>query len=446
MSFQNPSHSQSHSGPGSELDRTDLEEPPPYTPTPTATSGETTIEVGPRRPFQTVPEPANPQRNGVYQPQSQVSHGRIPSSSSSPLPSRRSPPVSIVQQLSDSFANIVNGLNSSASHHANANNWGGTNIRPTWQSNDWTSYPGQNARPTLPPPPPGNAQLAPPPRHPLSALQPPPLSTSTQSLPSMANHTSDFARDFYAAGAGSGEALVTENHFAPPVGPPPNDGRPTSQPFAAPAGPPPSDRQTSATPNDGRPTSQPQPGHPLLKDGNLLVYPKGFECRKCMYLFFPPSRFLAYIYVPKGHNVGYKDANPLKPCKHCWKKYAKPFTGPLVYSFPSNTASSSLASNFQKPLPLYASSPVPPISSSSSPNINYGARSSGHTHNHHGRFRNPGLMPPTPPSTSNAVTYMAGDPRIGGSLCLRCGGRGNIEVFLFDQETCPVCSGVGRVF
>ena len=34
-------------------------------------------------------------------------------------------------------------------------------------------------------------------------------------------------------------------------------------------------------PDDGRPTPRPTPGHPLLRDGKVLVYPVGFECRKC---------------------------------------------------------------------------------------------------------------------------------------------------------------------
>jgi hypothetical protein len=37
-------------------------------------------------------------------------------------------------------------------------------------------------------------------------------------------------------------------------------------------------------PNDGKPTARPVPGHPLLKDNRVLVYPLGFECRKCKHL------------------------------------------------------------------------------------------------------------------------------------------------------------------
>ena len=153
--------------------------------------------------------------------------------------------------------------------------------------------------------------------------------------------------------------------------------------------------------------------------------------------------FGLYMCVSQGLNVGYKGANPQKPCRRCWNRYAKPFTGPLAYSFPANAAPSSLASHFQRPLPSSFSSavsPTPAASSSSppSPSSFRGAPWSGGN-----RFQNPpiGYAPPV----SAPVTYMAGDPRIGGALCRRCGGKGNIDI-LFFEELCPVCSGVGRVF
>lgn len=230
-------------GPPSQPGLDDLEEPPPYTPNASITSGETTIEVGPNRPFQPVQPSASPSRNGMSQVRS----------------------TSVVQQLSDAFIDIVNNLGSSANSFSNNYN---QSQRPN--SNNWPSNPGQNHRLVPPNLPPRN--IAPPPQHPLSpctSLRSPPLSTSTHSLPSMTTHSSDFARDFYAAG--SGEALVTESAFAPPAGSP-------SSSRQAPA--------TQSIPNDGRPTSQPQPGHPLLRDGNLLVYPKGYECGKCSGLIF----------------------------------------------------------------------------------------------------------------------------------------------------------------
>ena len=423
------------------LDSTDLEEPPPYTPSASVTSGETTIEVGPSRPFQSTRPSTNPQQNGA----SQVSHGRIVSSPSFPSPSSSLPlrqrPASAVQHLSDSFPDIVNHLSTSVTNTLQSLS---NNLSPRSTTPSWSSYPGQNSRAVpspLPNPNRNTHNLVPPPvppRHPQSPsapLHPPPLSTSTHSLPSMNSH-SDFARDFYAAGSGSGENLITDTAFAPPAGPPPS----TRQASAA-----------QSVPNDGRPTSQPQPGHPLLKDGNLLVYTKGFECRKCSCLLSPLNFYLIILNI-LGHNMGYKDGNPKNPCNQCWKKYAKPFSGPLVYSFPADSASSSLASNFQKPLPhTLPSSPSVASSSASQP--------TRLTRNSPGRRDvvsspapmrvRPPVSPPPPASVAppppRSVTYRAGDPRIGGTLCWKCGGQGSFELFIF-RETCPLCSGVGRVF
>jgi hypothetical protein len=45
-----------------------------------------------------------------------------------------------------------------------------------------------------------------------------------------------------------------------------------------------------------------------------------------------------------------------------------------------------------------------------------------------------------------ATVVLPGDPRIGGSPCWRCNGRGTTSVLFFDRETCSVCGGVGRLF
>ena len=60
-------------------------------------------------------------------------------------------------------------------------------------------------------------------------------------------------------------------------------------------------------------------------------------------------------------------------------------------------------------------------------------------------FAPPILPPAVSPPAGNTVTYFAGDPRIGGTLCWRCGGQGSFELFIF-RETCSLCSGVGRIF
>lgn len=153
--------------------------------------------------------------------------------------------------------------------------------------------------------------------------------------------------------------------------------------------------------------------------------------------------------------MGYKGGNPRNPCNQCWKKYAKPFSGPLVYSFPANSASTSPASNLQKPLPhiLPSASSVASSSSaaSSSPqparltrnNPRQGGPSQ--SQNHLPVRPIPSVSPIAPPPAGNSVTYFAGDPRIGGTVCWKCGGRGSFELLVF-RETCSACSGVGRLF
>lgn len=63
--------------------------------------------------------------------------------------------------------------------------------------------------------------------------------------------------------------------YAPPPGPPPQ--HPPPRPASAPPSSPP------PILDDGSPTRTPVPGHPLLRDGNLLVYPKDYVCCKCEY-------------------------------------------------------------------------------------------------------------------------------------------------------------------
>ncbi len=135
---------------------------------------------------------------------------------------------------------------------------------------------------------------------------------------------------------------------------------------------------------------------------------------------------------PLGNNVGYKHADPSRPCKSCWKKYAKSFSGPLAYSF-----SSSNDNNFQRPLPP---PPLPRPSMLDSP----------------GLANPPGPFPsyePSPLATrvpsdppAGSIVYQAGDRRIGGNLCWRCRGKGNVNFLFIDRMTCEVCGGIGRVF
>ena len=145
--------------------------------------------------------------------------------------------------------------------------------------------------------------------------------------------------------------------------------------------------------------------------------------------------------------MGYIDARPQKPCKRCWKRYAKPFAGPLVYSFSADTASSSQASNFQKPLPHVRPPQIPAASSSRSPSTPVARGSPGACMANHRAGYSPPIAPMPPPQpVGSSVTYMAGDPRIGGTLCWNCGGNGSIDMLFFNRELCPRCAGTGRIF
>lgn len=251
-----------------------LEEPPPYTPRPAPDSGETTVEHGPRRPFQPPPpRGSTPQRNWSAV-QNHVMHTGSSSASLGSSPSlSNSRSGSLFQQLTNSLNQVVQNLNNSV-------------VAPQWTGQS-SSYPGQQrgspqSQPYHPPPPhpppstgppsmdgSTGSRFEPPPRHPQSsaastAPSHPPFSPPTSSA-NMRRHSSEFARDFYAAGA----EYVPQDAYDPPTGPPP-----PPKPMAT------GTRRASIS-NDGRPTTTPSLGHPLLKDGKLLVFPKGYECEKC---------------------------------------------------------------------------------------------------------------------------------------------------------------------
>ncbi|TXT08617.1 hypothetical protein VHUM_02745 [Vanrija humicola] len=213
--------------------------------------------------------------------------------------------------------------------------------------------------------------------------------------------------------------------YAPPPAPPPSHGPPPPQQnrHSAP--------QQQEEDEDPSPTEAPVPGRPLLRNGQLLVYPKGHHCSKCQ-------------------NTGYKNYDPKNPCSSDWRKYGKPYNGALAVSYkqhfkPGGNAATAAASNFQKPLPKHR--PAGP----------------GHAaaNGYHPAYQQPGFHPqqwgaPQPPmmmghtygmAPPGAVVMQAGDPRLGGRLCWRCNGAGReAGFFLFDDQTCSQCRGIGRVF
>ncbi|KAF9445465.1 hypothetical protein P691DRAFT_643579, partial [Macrolepiota fuliginosa MF-IS2] len=368
-----------------------LEEPPPYTPRADPLQGETTVEVGPSRPFQQAPAHQS-------QPQPQSRPAQSTFLSPHPTGSSRRGGGSLWQQLSDQFDQFATQLE----RHATGMNSRpyGSSLSPQRTGAPWSSYPGQSAsglssypRATSAPAPPL------PPRRP---------STSPVTAP----ESSEFAREFYTAGTGDELSPETEAHQSV--------SHQLSQNHAPPPQHPPEERG---------PTTTPVPGRPLLRSGQLLVYPRGHICEKC-------------------HNTGYKHYDPLRPCKKCWSKYSKPFSGPLAYSYSSSPSTSNTQNiNLQKPLPLHIGGPprrqgppLPPRPASiggyhhTIPQDSYYTRGPAVT-------ATPGMGAPPP----GATIYRPGDPRIGGDLCWRCNGKGTMNIFI-DIINCPICGGCGRTF
>ncbi|KAG6872036.1 hypothetical protein C0995_013728 [Termitomyces sp. Mi166 len=265
-----------------------------------------------------------------------------------------------------------------------------TSPRP---SNTWSDYPGRHGStsPTSPSPRP-----PPLPPRPTSSLS----HSNSVSPPTM----SDFIRDFYTAGTGE-PAAEHQRHASTSSG--------------------------GSTPSSS-PTKTPTPGRPLLRDGKLLVYPKGFLCQKC-------------------NNTGYKHADPLNPCKKCWSKHAKPFSGPLAYAYSAPASSSQTQTTFQRPLPTLlfprsvVGAPLPPPPPPPPPQPQpqwYPRPPTSHPLQPHPHLRT--LSPSGPPP--GALVYVAGDPRLGGRACWNCGGKGSESFFLLGSGPCLVCKGVGRVY
>ncbi|KAF8633046.1 hypothetical protein AX17_004690 [Amanita inopinata Kibby_2008] len=483
------------------------EDPPAYTPSPDIRQGEATLEVGPRRPFQQ--RRLSPAATGVSISQSQSYPHRHPVPQ--PLPRQRNEPASMLQALADSLVDRLERISVVQGRYPTA---GGASLTPhptgSSSSSSWTAYPGRQHPPSQPvwtpgPPPTrlsharsqstlgprtgredtGNPSLRvppPPPRHPLVAqstgggsssivgsndnatLRPTPSLTPShtgRSNSSAANteSTSDFAREFYAVGTGeeflnsaemeqSDEAAseLRRRASSPPA--PPRSTRPGHGPGASTSN---INTGNGGTVEDNRPTTKPVPGHPLLRDGKILVYPKDHACSKCL-------------------NIGYKHADPTHPCKKCWSKYSKPYSPALLYA-PTNAGGSGSLTTLQKPLPKFyppqgrpvassssPASPTQPNSRNASPSWKYGSNSSFNTNataaatsatfssggNRVVRVAQTSFLSPPPPL--GAVVYQAGDPRLGGRLCWRCGGAGRVSYFILDNSECMECGGIGRLF
>jgi hypothetical protein len=287
--------------------------PPPYTPNPNIFSGEQAVEYGPSRPFQPV-EPVAPQAQATSYHTSTPTFLVTPQSTGlfswptqQPWPHTGSHPQS--HQTQD------------PGHH-------------------WSEYPRQS---TLSPNYTGSSVSShslppPPPRHPASSLGRSNTITSFSAPGIPTQPDSEFATAFYSAApggwlppptpapapnpnpptsypfpseapihrAGSGNGSYLSQYPPPSEAPPPNPNPSAQYPLPSeapvhratsgsgphlPQYPPPSEAPPahlvanhSTIPDDGRPTQTPVPGHPLLRDNKILVYPAGYECDKCAFI------------------------------------------------------------------------------------------------------------------------------------------------------------------
>jgi len=178
------------------------------------------------------------------------------------------------------------------------------------------------------------------------------------------------------------------------------------------------------------------------------------------------------MHVP-GHNTGYKSFDPSNPCRKCWDKYSKPYSGPILYS-----SWNVGPSNRQRPLLNLRSSSTNPSLSLSRSVSSIVNRARDDLSSFSDRRYLPPLSspvyppprspppPPPPPrpdyipmSTSRSAPfnwprnppqspniYRPGDPRIGGKPCWNCYGSGRTFGFLLlANNTCDVCGGIGRL-
>ncbi|KDQ54224.1 hypothetical protein JAAARDRAFT_209380 [Jaapia argillacea MUCL 33604] len=451
----------------------DAEPPPAYTASPDTRHGESTIELGPRRPFQPAPIPAiippaqQPRGYGPspYQPLQQQPTGQQTRVVN--LPTGRRGLLGgligeVINAVRDEYLSPQPTGSRSANNNSWSNNYPGTVGRQTTGSGVRRASSSTNLSPPQPP-----NRHTPSRSEDLSSLRPP------MPVPS----ASDFARDFYAVGEGpesvareletssapSSPTRPSASRYAPPTGAPPPRSSPSTTSRAGGA---------SRVEDDGKPTEVPVSGHPLLRDGKVLVYPTGYECWKC-------------------NNTGYKERDPTHPCSKCWEKYSKPYTSAIAYSPWTPSAKDP---RYQRPLPPNWLRPghgqradgqrgfgsfLDEIMGGVDGRMNGNGMSRSRSDS--GRPRStPGLVSPPPPThpylqplgasssyssrsqpssrmpgsysaapvtrlPPGAPVVQPGDPRIGGRLCRNCGGEGVVRFFILEDR-CDVCGGLGRVF
>jgi hypothetical protein len=149
----------------------------------------------------------------------------------------------------------------------------------------------------------------------------------------------------------------------------------------------------------------------------------------------------------KGQNTGYKNNDPSHPCRKCWDRFGKAFTSILASSpwgargsGPTGQSQSQYGRTFQRPLPTFKPPQAQPPRAQPTPGMYPAVSSPGMQGPSRAAAMPFGGVPPP-----GATVVMPGDPRIGGRLCWRCGGRGVTPFLIFDEMTCETCGGIGRL-
>ena len=217
--------------------------PPAYTPAADPTLGEATLELGPRRPFQ--PPPTHP----TLTPNPTGSAFTPPSVSP---PWHQSPGQAYYSGAFSPSSSAVRPQQPNGPQHH------------TWHSSHMYSTSFGNPR------------------------------TRSQGGGGLIGALIDGVRDVVDVISGAhDDRLLAEQRASAGAYAPPN--HPAQRQYAPPVvissspSPPPRSQvtnsstrsPTSTVPDDGSPTRTPVPGHPLLRDGMLLVYPKDHHCPKC---------------------------------------------------------------------------------------------------------------------------------------------------------------------
>ena len=255
-----------------------------------------------------------------------------------------------------------------------------------------------------------------------------------------------------------------------PMSPPPPPVHPSSPQIRRPTPPTnatlPEIQQPMARLTDPRPTAFPTSGRPLLYDGRVLVYPLGYECPKCTpFSFGCLCEPIITTFAPTtGHNRGYRPlrglafrgtpsalipGDPRRPCRKCWSRYEQRYEGSLVNSDWEANANGTGGTNYQRPIsdppPLLEPSALAP---SPSPAHSRTPSTASSLRGNQVGTNAPDVIPvPRHMRRSSRGTMVVhpGDPRIGGRVCWKCNGSGEVVVFIFELERCRVCGGVGRV-